>query len=96
MKTLNMQITLSTYQQLSDNGELNPPFISKVLSNAYMSYSDNNIGKELKQPTAKYALKIDDVVHYEFKRSALENSITLSELSGRLFEKYYQLYKDVK
>lgn len=89
MKTLNMQITLSTYQELSDNGQLNPTFISGVLYNAYFDYSQKNIPKELKQPTAKYALKIEDDVHIDFKRSALENGITLSELSGRLFEYYY-------
>ena len=93
MKTLNMQITLSTYQELSDNEQLNPTFISGVLYNAYFDYSQKNIPKELKQPTAKYALKISEEIHLDFKRAALENNITLSELSGCLFEKYYNEVK---
>lgn len=93
MKTLNMQISLSTYQLLSDNGQLNPSFINDVLITAHANYSYKNIGAELKEPTVKYALKVAEEMHYDFKKTAVDLKITLSELSGRLFEKYYNEVK---
>lgn len=85
MKTLNIKLSLDTYNLLCDNGQLNPPFVKEVLS------LDNKLKKlpELSSPTVNYALKVDNAFHLHLKRWALENSMTLAELSGRLFENNY-------
>lgn len=86
MKTLNLKLSLATYNLLCDNRQLNPDYIKEVFSLA------DNLEDlpELKTPTVNYALKVDNAFHLYLKRCALEMDITLSELSGRLFEKYYR------
>lgn len=86
MKTLNLKLSLSTYNLLCDNGQLNPNYIKEVFAIAD-SLEDL---PELKAPTVNYALKVDNAFHLNLKRCALENDLTLSEISGRLFEKYYK------
>ena len=85
MKTLNMKITIDTYNILCDKGQLNPPFINEILS------LDNNLQNlpEFSAPTVIYALKVDNAFHLHLKRCALENNMTLAEISGRLFENNY-------
>lgn len=85
MKTLNIKLSLDTYNLLCDNGQLNPPFVKEILS------LDNNFENllELSAPTVNYALKVDNAFHLQLKRCALESNMTLAELSGRLFEHNY-------
>ena len=85
MKTLNIKLSLDTYNLLCDNGQLNPPVVKEILS------LDNNLQNlpELSSPTLNYALKVDNAFHLHLKRCALENEMTLAEISGRLFESNY-------
>ena len=85
MRTLNIKLSLDTYNLLCDNGQLNPPFVKEIL------YLDNNFDSlpELSTPTVNYALKVDIAFHLHLKRCALEKNMTLTELSGRLFENNY-------
>lgn len=110
MKTLNMDITLTTYNELSDNGELNPPFIRGILEQACQNLDQEEINKlkgksykdyntvatqlpDMPEAIVKYTLKIDDEVHHTFKQLALDERVTLSEISGRIFVKYYNEVK---
>lgn len=85
MKTLNIKLSLDTYNLLCDNGQLNPTYIKEIL---LLDSNYENL-PELSSPTVNYALKVDNDFHLNLKRCALENEMTLAEISGRLFEKNY-------
>lgn len=85
MKTLNIKLSLDTYNLLCDNGQLNPPFVKEILS---LNNNFENL-PELSAPTVNYALKVNNAFHLQLKRCALENEMTLAEISGRLFENNY-------
>ena len=85
MKTLNIKLSLDTYNLLCDNGQLNPTYVKEILS----LDSNLEILPELSSPTVNYALKVDKAFHLQLKHCALENEMTLAEISGRIFEKNY-------
>lgn len=95
MKTLTIQLSLTTVNKLDDNAQFYPNYIKTVIKKAHEDILYDLVHTPVKDlppvqsPTVNYAVKVSNDLHLDFKNCAIANQLTLAEFSGRLFELYY-------
>ena len=87
MKSLNIKIPLSDAQDMDDNAQLNPIYLTEFIT-ANLIHSDN-LEHPISDLCYNYTFKIDSELHKSIKLKALEVNLPMNELVGRLIDKYY-------
>ena len=87
MKSLNIKIPLSDAQDMDDNEQLNPIYLSEFIT-ATLNHNDS-LDNPIRELCYNYTFKIDNDLHKSIKLKALELDLPMNELVGRLIDKYY-------
>lgn len=87
MKSLNIKIPISDAQDMDDNEQLNPTYLSEFIT-ANLSHTDI-LDMPISELCYNYTFKIDSELHKSIKLKALEVNLPMNELVGRLIDKYY-------
>ena len=87
MKSLNIKIPLSDAQDMDDNAQLNPIYLSEFIT-ATLNRTDS-LDNPIRELCYNYTFKIDNDLHKAIKLKALELDLPMNDLVGRLIEKYY-------
>ena len=88
MKSLNIKIPISDAQDMDDNAQLNPIYLTEFIT-AYIIHADS-LDKPITDLCYNYTFKIDSKLHKTIKLKSLEVDLPMNELVGRLLAKFYQ------
>ena len=87
MKSLNIKIPISDAQDMDDNAQLNPTYLSEFIT-ATLIHADS-LDMPISDLCYNYTFKIDSELHKAIKLKALEVNLPMNELVGRLIDRYY-------
>lgn len=87
-KTLEIKIPLSIYTDLSERGRLNPTFINEWIATHITDMTDLT-EVHIVEPTPNYSFKVDRAIHKQLRQYSLDHDLTMNELVGRAFTKFY-------
>lgn len=89
MKSLNIKIPLSIAQQLDDNAQLNPEYLTGFLV-SHLSYGSTIKNHKLEGLMYNYTFKAPKDLHRMVKLKAIELDLPMNEFAGRLLAYYYK------
>ena len=88
MKSLNIKIPISDAQDMDDNAQLNPIYLTEFIT-ANLDQADC-LDKPISDLCYNYTFKIDDDFHKLIKLKAIEVDLPMNDIVGRLLAKFYQ------
>ena len=90
MKSLNIKIPLSIAQELDNNGQLNPNYITGFIV-ANINSVDSVLDKPINEMTYTYTFKVPTEVHSSLKLLSVVKDIPMNEIIGRLLTYNYKV-----
>lgn len=88
MKSLNIKIPLSIAQQLDDNAQLNPSYITGFIV-THLKEVDSVLDKPITEMSYNYTFKVPADLHQVVKIKSVEKDLAMNDLIGRLLACYY-------